>query len=73
MKTKLAVLGLGVGMLAAVTPVRAHHSFAGTYLEDAPPVKIERSFTPGCLTSDNRISLSAVGGRMGFWQDIEVS
>ncbi len=41
MKTKLAVLGIGVGMLAAVTPVRAHHSFAGTYLEDAPPVKIE--------------------------------
>lgn len=41
MKTKLAILGIGVGMLAAVTPVRAHHSFAGTYLEDAPPVKIE--------------------------------
>jgi hypothetical protein len=40
-KTKLAILGIGVGMLAAVTPVRAHHSFAGTYLEDAPPVKIE--------------------------------
>jgi Family of unknown function (DUF6152) len=40
-KTKLAVLGIGVGMLAAVTPVRAHHSFAGTYLEDAPPVRVE--------------------------------
>lgn len=41
MKTKLAVLGIGAGMLAAVMPLSAHHSFAGTYLEDAPPVKIE--------------------------------
>ena len=41
MKTKLAAIGLGVGMLAAIAPVSAHHSFAGTYLEDAPPVKIE--------------------------------
>src|SRR6202035_5881305 len=28
-------------MLAAVMPVSAHHSFAGTYLEDAPTVKVE--------------------------------
>jgi hypothetical protein len=30
---------------------------------DSPPVKIERSFTPACLTSASRISFSAVGGR----------
>jgi len=28
-------------MLTAVAPMFAHHSFAGTYLEDAPPVKVE--------------------------------
>ena len=41
MKLKLALLAAGFGMLAGVTPISAHHSFAGTYLEDAPPVTIE--------------------------------
>lgn len=41
MKTKLAILAVGVGSLVAVTPAFAHHSFAGTYLEDAPTVKVE--------------------------------
>jgi hypothetical protein len=38
---KLAVLALGFAALLAGVPVFAHHSFAGTYLEDAPPVTIE--------------------------------
>ncbi|HEY4365294.1 MAG TPA: DUF6152 family protein [Bryobacteraceae bacterium] len=41
MKTKLAIFALGVGTLVAVPAAFAHHSFAGTYLEDAPPVKVE--------------------------------
>jgi len=42
MKTKLAILVAGLGtLLAATTPLLAHHSFAGTYLEDAPPITIE--------------------------------
>ena len=41
MKWKLAVLAGAFGMLAGVTPIAAHHSFAGTYLEDAPPMTIE--------------------------------
>ncbi len=41
MKTKLAVLVAGVGALITGIPASAHHSFAGTYLEDAPPVKVE--------------------------------
>src|SRR3984957_15960084 len=41
MKTKLALIGAGAGMLMTGIPASAHHSFAGTYLEDAPPVKIE--------------------------------
>jgi hypothetical protein len=40
MKTKLALIAVGVGLLAGI-PASAHHSFAGTYLEDAPPVKAE--------------------------------
>jgi hypothetical protein len=42
MKFKLAVISAGIGLaLGVTTPVVAHHSFAGTYLEDAEPVKIE--------------------------------
>jgi hypothetical protein len=41
MKMKLALLAAAFGMMAGVTPVSAHHSFAGTYLEDAPPVTVE--------------------------------
>lgn len=41
MKWKLLLLAGAFGVLAGVTPVAAHHSFAGTYLEDAPPMKIE--------------------------------
>ncbi len=41
MKTKFAVIMAGVGALIAGLPASAHHSFAGTYLEDAPPVKAE--------------------------------
>ncbi len=46
MKMKLALcaaafaVALGVSPLG-VAPVQAHHSFAGTYLEDTEPVKIE--------------------------------
>lgn len=41
MKLKLILAAGAFGILAAVMPVAAHHSFAGTYLEDAPPMKIE--------------------------------
>jgi hypothetical protein len=41
MKFRLALLAAGLGLGAGVTPMLAHHSFAGTYLEDAEPVKIE--------------------------------
>jgi Family of unknown function (DUF6152) len=41
MKSKLAMLAAGVGMIIGVMPLSAHHSFAGTYLEDAPPITIE--------------------------------
>jgi hypothetical protein len=41
MRTMLAVFVAGAGMLMTGVPASAHHSFAGTYLEDAPPVKIE--------------------------------
>jgi hypothetical protein len=41
MKTKLALIAAGVGVFLAGIPASAHHSFAGTYLEDAPPVKVE--------------------------------
>jgi hypothetical protein len=41
MKTKLAVIMTGVAALIAGIPASAHHSFAGTYLEDAPAVKAE--------------------------------
>ena len=41
MKIRLALMAAAVGILLGVAPAFAHHSFAGTYLEDAPPVKIE--------------------------------
>ena len=41
MNIKLAVFTAGLGALLAGIPASAHHSFAGTYLEDAPPVKAE--------------------------------
>jgi hypothetical protein len=41
MKTKLALIAACVGVLVTGIPAFAHHSFAGTYLEDAPPIKIE--------------------------------
>jgi hypothetical protein len=41
MKLKLALLAMGFGLLTGVAPMSAHHSFAGTYLEDAPPMTIE--------------------------------
>jgi hypothetical protein len=39
MKLKLAVIASALGLLAGL-PLAAHHSFAGTYLEDAEPIKI---------------------------------
>ena len=42
MKMKFAIIVACAGFALSVTaPIEAHHSFAGTYLEDAPPVKIE--------------------------------
>jgi len=41
MKTKLAMIAAAAGLLFIATPMSAHHSFAGTYLEDAQPVTIE--------------------------------
>ena len=41
MKIKLAVILAGAGALATGIPLFAHHSFAGTYLEDATPVTVE--------------------------------
>jgi|HubBroStandDraft_1064217.scaffolds.fasta_scaffold199810_2 hypothetical protein len=41
MRKMLAVIVTGAGMLITGIPASAHHSFAGTYLEDAPPVKAE--------------------------------
>src|SRR5580704_18669293 len=41
MKAKLVLIAAGVGVLITGIPASAHHSFAGTYLEDAPPVKVE--------------------------------
>lgn len=39
---KLKMLGLiAGGLLVSAVGAYAHHSFAGTYLEDAPPVTIE--------------------------------
>jgi len=39
---KLKMLGLvAAGLLVSGVGAYAHHSFAGTYLEDAPPVTIE--------------------------------
>lgn len=41
MKPKLALFAVSLLLALGVTPVPAHHSFAGTYLEDAEPMKIE--------------------------------
>ena len=41
MKTKLAIIAAAAGLMSLATPAWAHHSFAGTYLEDAQPVKVE--------------------------------
>jgi len=41
MKTKLAIIAAAAGLMFVATPMSAHHSFAGTYLEDAPPVTVE--------------------------------
>lgn len=41
MKLKLALFAGAIALMAGALPVPAHHSFAGTYLEDAEPMKIE--------------------------------
>jgi hypothetical protein len=41
MKMKLALIAATVGIMLVGSPVSAHHSFAGTYLEDATPVTVE--------------------------------
>ena len=41
MKMKLAAMALGLSGLFVSAPLFAHHSFASTYLEDAPTVTIE--------------------------------
>jgi hypothetical protein len=41
MKTKLAIIAAAAGLMVIATPMSAHHSFAGTYKEDAPSVTIE--------------------------------
>ena len=41
MKLKLALFSGAVALMAGALPMPAHHSFAGTYLEDAEPQKIE--------------------------------
>lgn len=41
MKLRLAIIAITCGLLAVALPIAAHHSFAGTYLEDAEPMTIE--------------------------------
>lgn len=41
MNFRLAIILLGAAAFAGMTPLVAHHSFAGTYLEDAEPMTIE--------------------------------
>lgn len=41
MKRMLLTIAGCLGLAAMVAPLAAHHSFAGTYLEDAEPVKVE--------------------------------
>ena len=41
MKFKLAFFAGSIALMIGALPVPAHHSFAGTYLEDAEPMKIE--------------------------------
>jgi len=41
MKTRLALITATVGIMLIGSPVSAHHSFAGTYLEDATPITVE--------------------------------
>lgn len=38
---KMTMLAAGLALALGVAPLAAHHSFAGTYLEDAEPMKIE--------------------------------
>jgi hypothetical protein len=40
MKFRL-IFAVSAGLLMTSAGVYAHHSFAGTYLEDAPPMKVE--------------------------------
>jgi hypothetical protein len=40
MKFRL-IFAVSAGLLLSSAGVYAHHSFAGTYLEDAPPMKVE--------------------------------
>ena len=44
MRAKLAVLGLGAGLLLAAVPVAAHHSFAAEY-DAQKPVKMTGTVT----------------------------
>lgn len=41
MKRNVWTIAAGLGLALVVAPLAAHHSFAGTYLEDAEPVQIE--------------------------------
>lgn len=41
MNKKLAMFAAVAGLMFIAKPIAAHHSFAGTYLEDATPVTIE--------------------------------
>lgn len=59
MKIKLAVIMAGVGALISGIPASAHHSFAGTYLEDAPPVKIEGTLKEFLLRNPHSFILVA--------------
>ncbi len=44
MRTKLAVVMVGVGMLLAAVPVRAHHAFAAEF-DSKKPVKLRGTVT----------------------------
>jgi hypothetical protein len=41
MNLRLAIILLGAAGIVGMMPLAAHHSFAGTYLEDAEPMTIE--------------------------------
>ena len=63
MKTKLALIAAAASLMFIATPVSAHHSFAGTYLEDATPVTIEITivleFTTVCADGSSRLNASS--------------